>query len=139
MFLGAESISEALSILESGNFTLKQQDESQATAAPKVYPETAHITFNKTAQQVHNQIRAMNPHPGSWILWDSKKMKLKDSRTDYRFKKQVEIGSWFLAENELHVQCIDGSVRIGTVQLEGKREQSAFEFLNGYRGEGKIA
>lgn len=139
MKLGSIAILEALNTIESKNYQTIHQDETLATAAPKLFTEQAHIDFHKTAFEVHNQIRAMNPHPGSWIWWDSKKMKLKYSSVSSIHNATKQPGEWFIENNQLHIQCNQDSIIVHQLQIEGKSETDAISFLNGYRDSGIIS
>ena len=133
MELGASSITKAINLIKADSFVPITQDESKVCPAPKVFPELAHIQFDKPAQDIHNWIRGMNPSPGSWVLLDGKKMKLKSTLPHPELqsaKGQIE-----LVDSKVIIGCETGSLELVEVQLEGKSAVDAISFWNGYRGE----
>lgn len=133
MFLGAEAIPEALQLIRNKDFKAVEQDDSLACPAPKVFPETAHIKFDKSASEVHNLIRGMNPAPGSWVLLNGKKMKIH--QTKLREELELEMGKLFFIGKKVFIGCKTGALELLIVQLEGKSKVNALSFMNGYRGE----
>ena len=137
MELGSKSIIKALDLIDLRTTKALEQNHELACPAPKVFPTDAHIDFNVTAQSVHNRIRGMNPAPGSWILLDGKKLKLKESCVSETSSPGV--GQIFTENGELLIGCVDKCIQIKRVQLEGKAETDGFSFKNGYRGNALIS
>lgn len=63
--LGAESLLEALDGLEAESLQATVQSEDGVTYAQKIMPSERALDFNLPAQQLHDQIRAFDPTPGS--------------------------------------------------------------------------
>ncbi len=137
MELGSQTILKALHLIESGTTKPLEQNHELACPAPKVFPSDAHIDFHFPVLSVHNRIRGMNPAPGSWILLDGKKLKLKESIVSD--KPSPGIGKIFTENGNLYIGCNDNCIIIKRVQLEGKAETDGFSFLNGYRGNALIS
>ena len=137
MELGSKTITKALNLIESGATKALEQNHELACPAPKVFPNDAYIDFNLPVMSVHNRIRGMNPAPGSWILLDGKKLKLKESTLSD--KPSPGIGNIFTEEGNLFIGCKDMCIQIKRVQLEGKAETDGFSFINGYRGNALIS
>jgi methionyl-tRNA formyltransferase len=64
--LGAQTLIEALALMEAGACTEQPQDEALVTYAPKVTREMARIDWNKPADDVARLVRAYDPKPGAW-------------------------------------------------------------------------
>ena len=54
----------------------KEQDDSQATYVGLVRPQDARIDWRKSAQEIERLIRAMQPKPGAWTMWDGQRLKI---------------------------------------------------------------
>jgi methionyl-tRNA formyltransferase len=63
--IGAEAIVYGLSLLKTGSLTLTQQDNLYATYASKISDEDKTIGWERSAREVHDQIRALAPHIGA--------------------------------------------------------------------------
>ena len=74
--IGARLLLLTLDGLEQNTLKPKPQDHSQATLAPKVEKEEAHILWGAPARQIFNQIRAFDPWPGAYTTWAGRTVKL---------------------------------------------------------------
>ncbi len=75
--LGAEAIVEVATRLRAGEAVPAQPQPGEgATYASKIGPEDAMIDWTQDARQIERAIRAFDPVPGAWTLWQSKKLKL---------------------------------------------------------------
>lgn len=137
MRLGAEALREILPQIATGTVEPIPQDDSLATPAPKISPEDAKIDFSADVLSIHNRIRGMNPFPGSWCRLDGKKLKLK--RTTFSYIKHLAVSEVGLIDQKLAVGCLNGTIFLQEVQLEGKSAVDGCSFWNGYRGEWKIS
>lgn len=106
--LGAELLLETIPEYISGRLEPATQDDSQATITKMIERKDARIDWSRSPQEIYNLIRALNPEPGTWTTWKDKTLNIKEAA---------------LENNEL---------KIKTLQLEGKKETSLKDFLNGY-------
>ncbi len=135
--MGSELVADALDLIASGSYTLSEQDESEASSAPKVFPEEAYIDFSGDARAIHNLIRGMNPSPGAWTTIEGKRLKIhraKPAVCDHLERGRVEV-----ADGAVVVGCESGCIELTEVQLQGKSRLPAFDFFNGYRGNPALA
>lgn len=73
---GAKLLIETLpSIIEGTNASI-EQDENLVTYAPTISHEQEKLDFNKSALQVYNQVRGMNPWPGAYTTYQDKIVKI---------------------------------------------------------------
>ncbi|MBQ5667381.1 MAG: methionyl-tRNA formyltransferase, partial [Oscillospiraceae bacterium] len=61
--LGAESIEKTLELFDNGEVKAEPQNEEEATYAPMLKKEMGEIDFGKTAEEIHNLVRGLNPWP----------------------------------------------------------------------------
>ncbi|HPE85149.1 MAG: methionyl-tRNA formyltransferase [Chlamydiia bacterium] len=105
-----------------------QQDPRFITMAPKITPESARIDWDQNAADIHNKIRALNPHPGAWceveVGGQIKRLKILRSEIHLANLNQYSKEGWFKA-------CGHGTLKLLEVQLEGKRAMSTKEFISG--------
>ncbi|MCX6746194.1 MAG: methionyl-tRNA formyltransferase [Candidatus Parcubacteria bacterium] len=112
----------------------QKQDESQATYCKLITKEDGKIDWHKSAQEIDRQIRALTPWPGTWTVWNNKKLKILSASADGSTKLTMttSAGEVFKVNNSLAIQCGQGALEILELQLEGKKSMTAKEFLNGY-------
>src|SRR5690606_19538434 len=107
-------------------------DDSVATPAPKIHREDCRIRWDRPAQQVHNQIRGLSPHPGAWTMHGENMLKVYRSRIAEEAERAGTPGQVIQADERLVVACGTGAVELIDIQQEGKRRLHAEEFLRGY-------
>lgn len=131
---GSEQLLAAIDLIESDNYDLKKQEDSKATPAPKLFNENTRIDFTKTAGEVHNLIRGLNPFPVAWTTWNDKKVKIFSSKLGPEIK--VAPSKLLEKEGKLLAGCREGTIEITELQLPSKKRMSSAEFINGYTVEG---
>ncbi len=129
MHLGAEAVLETVRLLERGEAHPRPQDDTQATLAPKLSRKEAHVPWDRPARVVHNHIRGLSPHPGSWTMHGDRLLKLYRSRLA---EGKGPPGTVLEADRRLVVACGEGAVEILELQQEGRRVLPADAFLRGY-------
>ena len=111
------------------NIKPEKQDDSQSCYAPLIDKETCRIDWNKTAKEIYNLVRGMNPFPSAYTNVNGKKLKVyKTEICDLKGNAGEVISS----NNELIVGCGDCSLSITELQLEGKKRMNTADFLRGY-------
>jgi methionyl-tRNA formyltransferase len=141
--IGADLIVKGLRMLESGNYTLTPQSEEGVGVVRKINKEHAKISFEKTAQEIVDLARGMNPAPIAYTLLNGEKVNI------YRAEKAI------LTEEEqavcdtavcgevlsdrpkrgLLVKCQDGAVKLLEVQGAGGKRISGGDFINGRKAQ----
>lgn len=129
-----EPLLRVLTKLESGTLKAVPQDEREATVAPKITPADAIIDWNRSAFDLHNQIRALSPDPGAWTLIDlggqSKKLKIKRSVV-VEHSSAAAKQNHLLTQKEWMIGCGKNLLSLLEVQLEGKKTLPIADFLRG--------
>lgn len=128
--MGAELILETLTLIEKGTAPRIPQNDALATYAPMIKKEEALIDWERSAEQIHNLIRALNPSPCAYTYLEGKRMKIMKSKI-LEGKGDpgqiVEVG-----KDRLLVSTSCGLLSLIEVQLEGKRRMGIRDFLAGH-------
>jgi methionyl-tRNA formyltransferase len=90
----------------------------------------AHLDFTLSAQDLHNQIRAFYPWPGSQTVFRGEQFKIHRARACEGVGQPGEI---LLAKKRLVVACGSNALEILEAQLPGKKALTAQAILNGAR------
>lgn len=80
---GAELVIQTLPKLLDGTATAEPQEDEKATYAPMLTRADEKIDWSCTSRQIFNQVRAMNPFPGAFTLWDNKVLKIWECRLPF--------------------------------------------------------
>ena len=146
--IGAELLVETLERIENKTAPRTKQNDD-FTLAPMLEKSQAKIDWeNKTAQEIKNLVRGLNPIMGAYAMLNEKKIKFwkVDSLTidqfidkypefkeyDYRFA-EIDPGTvLYVDKNEaLYVMAKDGILKILEMQGENAKRMPAPEFLRG--------
>jgi methionyl-tRNA formyltransferase len=133
MELGALTVYSTVNLIElsGGNPPVQNQNDTEATPAPKIFKDDCVINWNEPAKAVYNFIRGLSPYPCAFTTHNNKVIKIyKTNLTGLKAEKQ---GKLYSADNKIYVSCGDKQLEITELQLEGKKRMSAGEFVNGYR------
>jgi methionyl-tRNA formyltransferase len=135
--LGAELLLETLDGLEAGTLMPVPQSEAGVTLAPKLKKEDGFILWERSASQVHNQIRAFSPAPGAFGKLGGEVIKIYRSRVLPSNAKNTakRPGSWLCFDDRagLAVCCGEGGVEILELSLEGRKKLTGPEFARGQK------
>ena len=134
MEIGSEALLESINLIEKGTYIQVDQDDAMATPAPKLFRETCHIDFNRTAVEVHNKIRGLSPFPIAWATLDGEKFNMYKSRLGPI--ANIDPGELLVRGEKLLVGCGDGTVELLEIQLPGKKRMETKNFLAGNTLEG---
>ncbi len=128
--LGAESIEKTLELFDKGEVKAEPQIEEEATYAPMLKKEMGEIDFSKTAEEIHNLARGLNPWPVAYTFLEGKSIKIHEAKAAEGFSGEE---GKLLDEKRFIVGCKNGAVEFITVQPEGKNKMSGADFIRGRR------
>ena len=88
------------------------------------------IDWSLPSNQVYNQIRAFDPYPGAYALFNGKRIKLFGVKKERGHSKtNVKTGQLLIIDNSLLIKTLTDCISISEVQLEGKKKISADNFI----------
>lgn len=90
------------------------------------------LVFEKSALELHNQIRGLSPWPGAVCLHGGVEVKVLASKLSTHTPRGV-VGEVLAVDDEgIHVNTAQGVVCFVTLQRAGKRAMAAADFVKGY-------
>jgi methionyl-tRNA formyltransferase len=128
--LGAKMVFETVNLIESGNYELKQQNDTLASFAPKITKEICLIDWNKPAIEIHNLVRGLSPHPAAYLIYDEKVIKVY--KTEVVERNELKPFQIEQTKKELIIGCGNNALQILELQQEGRKRMSVEEFLRGF-------
>ena len=144
MMLGAKLTLKTVEDIVNGTLTTTPQEQllngEEPTPAPKLFKDTCHIDWTKSAINVHNLVRGLSPYPAAWCEIadadnaDNTGLAIKVFTTTILNEKRNEIvaGTLIADGNRMKAVCGDGTIlEIMELQPAGKRRMNASEFLRG--------
>ncbi len=128
--LGAETIVDALDKIENGELKPVSQDESKATHVKMLKKQDGLIDFSKTAQEIKNLIRGLNPWPIAFTFFEGKTLKVYSASVK---EGSGDIGVVISTSDGIDICCGSGVISFKEVQLEGSKRMSSKDFLLGHK------
>ncbi|HYE22805.1 MAG TPA: methionyl-tRNA formyltransferase [Verrucomicrobiae bacterium] len=130
--LASENIVDTLTAYLENKLNPEIQDHKRATYTKLLTKEDGRIRWTSPAIKIHQQIRALNPEPGTWSILDDKSVKIL--RTAINRDNKIELpGKIYRKDNDMLVKCSDFSLIIKEIQPEGKKPMTGVDFLNGLK------
>lgn len=130
--MGSDLLLKTLFELEHGNIKPIKQNNSLATKAMSIKKEHTVIDFNKSALEVYNLIRGLNPKPNAICKLANKNIKVLKSRLISNIGVNFNSGEIISVNNEgIEIACGMGSILFIEVQPESSKVMSAFAFAQG--------
>lgn len=131
--IGGDLLVDTLHFLEQGSLKPVPQDESKMSYAPMLSKKDSPIDWNRSAHDIHNQIRGLSPWPTAQAVYNGKNFKIHRSLQTSSLREDLEPGSLFANKKQLFVVCGDHKVlELTEVQPLGSRKMSSEDFLRGH-------
>jgi len=152
---GGDLVLSVIDALAAGTATAVKQDRGQASKAPRLEKEHGAIDWSRSAQEIKNQVRALDPWPRAYTNWSRQTDQPKSepggssprssSPEPLRLilhrtavinpspNPEVPPGTILEANGRLLIATGAGALEILTLQPAGKRIMAAAEFLRGYQ------
>ena len=128
--LGADLLSSVLKKFENGRPEGIPQNEDAVSFAPMLDKTMCPIDWNKTAQQVHDQVRGLHPWPIATMELKGKKFKVHATRIVEGSGQPGEILG--LTKTGLRIACGEGAVEVISLQAEGGKRMAAPDYFRGH-------
>ncbi len=131
--LGCTSLREVLLALPSGALQSEAQAAVGATYARKLGKEDSQIDWQRSALEIHNQIRALFPRAPAWCLHAGGRLRLTRARLGSGRATSTPGTLLDVSSAALRVCCGDGGIlEVLDVQIEGKPAMNIASLLNGH-------
>lgn len=131
---GRDLLKETLPNIFTGNIAPEKQDDSLATFARNILREDEKIDWNKSARQIFNQIRALDPTPGAFTYLDENVLKIWNSEVvdlEENFSSK-KVGT-IIKQDKKHIYILCGKntvLKVKELQISGKKRMPVVNFLS---------
>ncbi len=146
--LGCELLSVDLIQYVQGDLKPREQDESLVSIARKIEKEESLLDWNLPAEKLHNKVRAFSMGPGTYVMFQGKRMKIHRTVVTPLGDTTIDIdpalsnsglmaaiitkGPGIVARldtDQLIILCRDGFLSLLEVQPESKPKMPISEFI----------
>ena len=131
MVLGAQTLKETLDLIEKGCAPREKQNHDEFSYAPMMNKSLGNIDWNKSAKEIHNLVRGVNPWPSAYTTYDDKTMKVWKSRVLGETSDKT-YGTILKVDKEgMRVSTKDNVILIEELQMPGKKRVLVSEYIKG--------
>jgi len=131
--VAAHLLQDVLPGWKKGQLKPQPQDETEATYSGIITKESGEIDWYLPADVIWRQVRAFHPWPGCYTSWRGKRLKIIEAKPIAEGDDAAEGQVVAMARGGFGIKTGDGVLEILVVQLEGKQEMAADQFLRGKR------
>ena len=131
--LGADLLSKTLSRMAEGEVGATPQDPEKVSFAPMLDKSLCPIDWEKSARQIHNQVRGLHPWPIATTVLGGTKFKIHQTVLVNETTGKAPGTPIELNKQGLRVACGDGTViEIRQLQAEGGKRMAAPDYFRGH-------
>ena len=124
--LASEKILDILDNIYDGNIKFIEQEHSKATYAKKIQKVEGKINWDENADKIIGKLNGLYSYPGAFFSYNGERYKILKAEKSHSKGKAGNIIS-----EDFEICCGEASIKVLTIQREGKRVQQINEFLLG--------
>ncbi|MCR4563871.1 MAG: methionyl-tRNA formyltransferase [Clostridiales bacterium] len=130
--IGADVLEKTVELIKKDGLKRIKQDETKASYVTQLDKSFSPVDFNKTATEIHNKVRGLNPWPVASFKIGDTRFKLWETRITGKTDKKA--GAVVESSDKLVIACGDNtSIELVVIQPEGKNKMSASDYLRGHK------
>lgn len=140
--IGSSLVIETLNKIKSGKIEKIVQDESKVSYAPFLSKNMGLINWEKSAFEIHNLVRGLNPWPVAYSYLSNLQVKIYETQI---YKNNLDINKNFgkivsvIKKEGFLVVAGEGKLIVSKIQIPGKKIMTVDEYLLGHRIESGIS
>ena len=124
--LASEKILDTLDNIYDDNIKFNDQDHLKATYAKKIQKSEGKINWNENADKIIAKINGLYPFPGAFFLFNGERYKILKAE---KFQSNGKPGN--IISDDFEICCGEESIKVLSIQREGKKVQQIKQFLLG--------
>ncbi|MDK2586158.1 methionyl-tRNA formyltransferase [Romboutsia sedimentorum] len=131
MEIGAQTLKETLDLIEKGCAPREKQNHEEFTYAPMMNKALGNINWNKSAKEIHNLVRGVNPWPSAYTTYDDKTIKVWKTKV-LSETSDKPCGTVLKLDKEgMRVSTKENIILIEELQMPGKKRVLVSEYIKG--------
>lgn len=141
--MGKELLLSTLPSIFDGSAKRVKQNVNEVTFAYNIKREEEYLDFSKTSRELFNQIRGLNPFPGSSCIICEKEFKVYMARIEKKDTSNIQPGTILhIYKDGIGIATKDYELVLTDIKPNGKKRMLASSFVNGIKKDdyiGKVA
>lgn len=139
MEVGANILKETLDLIKKGCAPRIKQNHDEFSYAPMMNKNLGKLDFYKTAKEIHNLARGVNPWPSAYTTYDDNTMKVWKTRVLSESSDKIPGTILKVDKDGIRVSTKENVILLEEIQMPGKKRVLVSEYIKGNSiEEGKI-
>ncbi|MFR3499909.1 MAG: methionyl-tRNA formyltransferase [Paraclostridium bifermentans] len=131
MIDGAKVLKETIDSIEKGEAPREKQSNENTCYSPIMNKSLGNIDWNKSAIDIHNLVRGINPWPSAYTTYEGQTMKIWKTKVIDK-NSDKDPGTIISVDKEgINVSTSEGIVQIKEIQMAGKKRMEVPEYIKG--------
>ncbi|OGX26253.1 MAG: methionyl-tRNA formyltransferase [Omnitrophica WOR_2 bacterium GWF2_38_59] len=127
---GKRLLLDTISGIKKGSLKVKAQDPKKASFASKLSKETGKIDWNKSAKEINDLIRGLQPWPGAYTFLNGKTLKILSAQIVKACAKPGQVVG--ISSEGILVAAKEGALLLKEVHLQDAKAMDIASFLRGH-------
>lgn len=130
--IGGELIVKTLQGIDDGIIKREKQPD-EFSIAPMIFKEDCKIDWSKTAFEIKNLVRGVNPAPGAWTTLDDKVYKIWECEEVECDSSSEKPGTVLIANSKegLVISTGKGAIKVKVIQAPNSKRMNILDYLRG--------
>ena len=131
MYMGADLLKDTVNMIESGNAPRTKQVDSESSYAPIMDKSLGKIDFSKSAKEIHNLVRGVNPWPSAHTYYDGETMKVWKTKITVEDSTKEPGTIVEVNKDGIKVCTKDKVILLEEIQMPNKKRVLVGEYIKG--------
>ena len=131
MIDGAKVLKETIDLIEKGEAPREKQSNEDTCYSPIMNKSLGNIDWKKSAIDIHNLVRGINPWPSAYTTYEGQTMKIWKTKVIDK-NSDKDPGTIISVDKEgINVSTSEGILQIKEIQMAGKKRMEVPEYIKG--------
>ncbi|MFR4163276.1 MAG: methionyl-tRNA formyltransferase [Paraclostridium sordellii] len=131
MVQGAEVLKDTIDLISKGKAPREKQNDEETCYSPIMDKSLGNIDWSKSATDIHNLIRGVNPWPSAYTTYDKQTMKIWKTKVLDKVSEKTPGTILSVDKNGIEVSTGDKVLQISEIQMSGKKRMIVSEYIKG--------
>lgn len=131
MLIGADALKETIDLIAKGEAPREKQNDEETSYAPIMNKTLGNIDWSKSAKDIHNLIRGVNPWPSAYTLYEGQTMKIWKTVVLDSVSEEVPGTILSVSKDGIEVSTKDNILLVKEIQMSGKKRMLVSEYVKG--------
>ncbi|MEG2246990.1 MAG: methionyl-tRNA formyltransferase [Peptostreptococcaceae bacterium] len=131
MIDGADVLKETIQLIAQGKAPREKQNDDETCYSPIMDKSLGNIDWSKSAKDIHNLVRGVNPWPSAYTTYGDQTMKIWRTKVLDKNSDKTPGSILNVDKDGLDVCTGQGVIRISEIQMSGKKRMIVSEYIKG--------